>query len=176
MRLFVKRLIMTIALFECHLDQRAITNGLISHFLFRHQNNWLFKANLSERQRLWSGAANGTNRLFHQGHGKPLMRDTMASCALVLGLVAGQVKMNSKQYVFLDFCYKLFLFSMRINLCFKYKGRWCEKLTKHSAASSMKPSWKRCWFKNVSANARRSASGGKADSWLYCNCANNSYK
>lgn len=46
--------------------------------------------------------------------------------------------------------------------------------SKHSAASSMKPSWKRCWSKKLSARARLSASGGKAVSWENCNCANSS--
>lgn len=40
--------------------------------------------------------------------------------------------------------------------------------SKHSAASSMQPNWKRFWSKNVEANALRRASGGRAvsvDDW-----------
>lgn len=46
--------------------------------------------------------------------------------------------------------------------------------SKHSAASSMKPSWKRCWSKKLSARALRRASGGRAVSWENCNWENSS--
>lgn len=45
-------------------------------------------------------------------------------------------------------------------------------LTKHSAASSMRPSWKRCSSRKLSASACRTLSEGRAFSRLCWNCAN----
>lgn len=55
---------------------------------------------------------------------------------------------------------------------------WIRKsiFSKHSAASSIKPNWKRFWSKKLSAKALRSASGGNAVSCENCNWENNSCK
>lgn len=49
-------------------------------------------------------------------------------------------------------------------------------LTKHSAASSIKPNWKRCSSLKVSARAMRRLSEGSARSLLSWNCENIPYK
>lgn len=59
------------------------------------------KTNLSERKRFGCGAASGTNRLFDQSHGEPLVRDAMAGRALILRFVAGQMEVYPQQYVLL---------------------------------------------------------------------------
>lgn len=46
--------------------------------------------------------------------------------------------------------------------------------SKHSAASSINPNWKRCWSEKLSASAFLRASGGKADSLENCSWENSS--
>ena len=50
--------------------------------------------------------------------------------------------------------------------------QWSDRLTKHSAASSIRPSWKRSSESKVSAIALRIASGGTQRSSPYWNCVN----
>lgn len=53
---------------------------------------------------------------------------------------------------------------------------WSEwTLTKHSAASSMWPNWKRCWLVKESARALRRASGGREAWSLYWNWVKMTY-
>jgi len=54
----------------------------------------------------------------------------------------------------------------------KHTMTWSSELTKHSAASSISPSWKRSSEPNVSAIALRMASGGTQRWSLYWNCVN----
>lgn len=63
---------------------------------------------------------------------------------------------------------------VRVWMCVYIRVYMCVVLTKHSAASSINPSWNLCWSRKLSARARRNVSGGKALFCEDCNSENSS--